>query len=147
MPNTTPDVCPGSESALQDDKKNPLDDKENTKIVNKIYCECEDDCDDLWRYIDHRMQEGGIEGEPGAVGADSCQDNNCEETPKLVEDKCCVCGSQENVRRCGNCKLTSYCSKKCQKEHFSHHSQYCSIIVDLVKVETFQRLFGQTGSG
>ena len=51
-------------------------------------------------------------------------------------ERCCVCGSTENVRRCGKCKSTSYCSKTCQEVHFPHHSVYCSMIVDVQKVET-----------
>ena len=48
---------------------------------------------------------------------------------------CCVCGSEE-VKRCGKCKMTCYCSKDCQKAHHAHHSEYCSMIVDLKIIET-----------
>ena len=58
-----------------------------------------------------------------------------EETPTDFE-KCCVCGSTENVMRCGKCKATAYCSRTCQKSHLAHHSVYCSMIVGLEKVET-----------
>ena len=37
--------------------------------------------------------------------------------------------------RCGKCKMTSYCSKQCQKAHHLYHSDYCSMIVDLKKIE------------
>ena len=47
----------------------------------------------------------------------------------------CVCGSTANVRRCGGCRATSYCSKKCQRSHHSYHAVYCSAITDL---ENFQ---------
>ena len=51
--------------------------------------------------------------------------------------KCCaVCGSTETLQRCSHCKSTHYCSRKCQVQHHPHHSQYCSWIVDLQKLET-----------
>ena len=39
------------------------------------------------------------------------------------------------MKRCGKCKLVSYCSKKCQKSHLSEHSKYCGAIADLLKLE------------
>ena len=131
--DTTPGNCSDHDPALQD-----VDDEiqdANVRKIHKIYCE--DDCDGLLQFIDRHLQDVG-EGsseEPGSCGKDGC-----DEPPGLIGDKCCVCGTQENVRRCGNCKMTSYCSKQCQKEHFPHHSKYCSVIVDLLKVET-QKLF------
>ena len=47
----------------------------------------------------------------------------------IRKEKCCVCSSDVNVRRCGKCKATAYCSKACQKFHFDYHSSYCSAIV------------------
>ena len=58
-----------------------------------------------------------------------------DQTPSVESEKCCVCGSTANVRRCGGCRATSYCSKKCQKSHHSYHAVYCSAITDL---ENFQ---------
>ena len=47
------------------------------------------------------------------------------EESHVVEDhavgRCCVCKSEENVRRCGKCNITLYCSKQCQVSHFSQH--------------------------
>ena len=54
-----------------------------------------------------------------------------EEIPEV----CCVCGSEENVRKCSGCHATKYCSKRCQKSHHSHHAVYCSAINQLEKVE------------
>ena len=48
---------------------------------------------------------------------------------------CVVCGSDVMVKRCGHCKSTKYCSKKCQKEHFLEHTKYCSAITSLEKLE------------
>ena len=48
---------------------------------------------------------------------------------KVSKEKCCVCASEVNVRRCGKCKATPYCSKACQKSHLNYHSPYCSAIV------------------
>ena len=66
-----------------------------------------------------------------AVTADETLE--CKEKPV---DVCCVCGSDKEVKRCGGCKLTSYCSKRCQKQHITHHGKWCSAIADLQKIET-----------
>ena len=64
-----------------------------------------------------------------------------ENAPGLVrEDKCCVCKSTVDVKRCGKCKLTSYCSKTCQLQHLPYHAQYCSMIAELQKIE-IQKLY------
>ena len=69
-------------------------------------------------------------------------DSACENTPSEGEEEggkvesCCVCGSEKEVRRCGKCKFTSYCSKACQWDHWNHHEVYCNAIVDLKKLET-----------
>ena len=70
-----------------------------------------------------------------------CQNQTVEEegasekTPAVEKDVCCVCGVDEDVKRCGKCKLTRYCSKSCQKQHHDHHEKWCSVIADLAKVE------------
>ena len=51
-------------------------------------------------------------------------------------ETCCVCGSSENVRRCGGCKVARYCSKFCQISHREYHEQYCCHIPELLKIET-----------
>ena len=62
------------------------------------------------------------------------------DTPSVDMEKCCVCFSTENVRRCGGCKATAYCSTECQKKHHDYHKVYCSAIRDLHKLET-KKLF------
>ena len=52
-----------------------------------------------------------------------------------------MCGSGENVKRCGGCKVARYCSVKCQKSHRSYHEQYCGYIPELVKLE-MDKLYG-----
>ena len=60
-----------------------------------------------------------------------------DEPTKVAKVRCCaVCSSTENLQRCGHCKATFYCSKKCQKQHHPHHSKFCPWIVDLQKLET-----------
>ena len=54
----------------------------------------------------------------------------------VVGPVCCVCGAKENIKRCGKCKATSYCSKGCQVAHLSYHGVYCEAISDLHKLET-----------
>ena len=39
------------------------------------------------------------------------------------------------MKRCSQCKSTHYCSKRCQKDHRSHHGVYCSAIESLEKFE------------
>ena len=58
-----------------------------------------------------------------------------EETPVTKEERCCVCNSDKEVKRCGGCKATVYCSKQCQKSHRSYHAVYCSAISDLYELE------------
>ena len=66
-----------------------------------------------------------------------------EEQPALVEElPCCVCGSMENVRCCGRCKATRYCSKGCQESHYKYHEVYCKVIQDLEKLEKDKRYAG-----
>ena len=51
-------------------------------------------------------------------------------------DRCCtcgqqtrskhLCGNQPQTRYCSVCKLTTYCSKECQKKHWMQHRSLCS---------------------
>ena len=68
--------------------------------------------------------------------ADVDGDISAEEEETTPGDVCCVCGSTEEVRRCGKCKLVSYCSKVCQVSHLAHHKKYCGVIADVQKLET-----------
>ena len=68
------------------------------------------------------------------AGEDSCK----EET---LEEACCVCGTREKALRCSKCKMTYYCSKKCQKLHFEHHYPYCTMIEGLKEVER-RKIYG-----
>lgn len=43
---------------------------------------------------------------------------------KSKEKKCHVCSS-ESTSRCSICHIVYYCSKKCQKSHWSHHKYHC----------------------
>ena len=66
-----------------------------------------------------------------------------EKTP-LIE-ACCVCAKTEiteDVRVCGGCKATRYCSKECQKSHRQYHAVYCSHIAELEKLEKL-KIYGQ----
>ena len=61
-------------------------------------------------------------------------DSAAIETP--IVEKCCVCGFEgEEVKRCGHCKATSYCSVGCQMIHHNHHKVYCSMITSLENLE------------
>ena len=69
-------------------------------------------------------------------GSESACKNN---TPSV--ECCCVCGSVENVKVCGHCKATRYCSTKCQKSHREHHAVYCSAIKELERVQK-EKVYG-----
>ncbi len=40
-------------------------------------------------------------------------------------DGCTVCGTGEDLMKCGKCRMTPYCSKKCQKAHWETHKKDC----------------------
>lgn len=53
-----------------------------------------------------------------------------EITPKKLCSKfklCANCGNAGNpfLQKCGKCKRTYYCSKDCQKEHWTYHKNCC----------------------
>ena len=74
-------------------------------------------------------------GKPLDADLDGDKSASEEATPG---EKCCVCAKTEDVKRCGKCKLVAYCSKECQKDHLDHHKVYCSMIVDLQKIELWK---------
>lgn len=40
--------------------------------------------------------------------------------------RCIVCHSKQNIKRCSECKIVNYCSKKCQKlDWYRQHSDLC----------------------
>lgn len=39
---------------------------------------------------------------------------------------CASCGWKINYEQCGRCKATSYCSKGCQRKHWSKHKKECA---------------------
>ena len=75
------------------------------------------------------------------IDADHKGDESACKTNTPSVDCCCVCGSTEDVKACGNCKATRYCSKKCQKSHRDYHEVYCLAIADLEKVQK-EKLYG-----
>ena len=91
--------------------------------------------------VSHNMVEPGlvskvVANDKETEGAgDVADEPSVEEPPALKVEACCVCGSTTEVKRCGKCKLVSYCSKTCQKSHIEHHSKYCGAIADLLKLE------------
>ena len=46
-----------------------------------------------------------------------------------------MCGSTSEIRRCGGCRATSYCSKLCQMSHRKDHAVYCNAIHELEEFE------------
>ncbi|KAJ9583030.1 hypothetical protein L9F63_022646 [Diploptera punctata] len=58
---------------------------------------------------------------------------------------CHVCKSMESkscsLKKCNNCKLISYCSKKHQKDHWSAHKDMCTAITNICKREGLSHLF------
>ena len=76
-----------------------------------------------------------VDTEETEVDDNEGEEKSSEVTPDLKVDTCCVCKSSQDVKRCGRCKLVSYCSKKCQKLHLEEHSKYCGALADLMKLE------------
>ena len=67
------------------------------------------------------------------IDADSVGEEAASEESPL--ETCCVCGSATEVRRCGGCRATNYCSKLCQMAHREHHAAYCNAISELEEFE------------
>ena len=76
--------------------------------------------------VDNEIEDENIENDKNE------NDEVTENDKKLI---CCVCGEEENVKRCGGCKAAHYCSKDCQNSHWEYHSLYCQAIVDLEHLE------------
>ena len=80
--------------------------------------------------------------------ADVLEAATTTETSRAAEDHtqmcCCVCKSKENVRRCGKCNITLYCSKQCQVSHISQHRGWCSIMSGMVQLQDIEeaKLYG-----
>ena len=75
------------------------------------------------------------------IDADLDGDKSACSTTTPCKDECVVCGETGDVKRCGKCKLISYCSKECQRLDIDHHEVYCSAISSLQKIET-DKLYG-----
>ena len=51
---------------------------------------------------------------------------------------CANCKSAENLKLCGKCKMTKYCSRECQLAHWSIHKEVCeSFSKDIQRSEKF----------
>lgn len=44
--------------------------------------------------------------------------------------RCAVCKEKDNLQRCGRCGSIYYCSKDCQKAHWSRHKIVCSQVIN-----------------
>ncbi|CAK5266832.1 unnamed protein product [Mycena citricolor] len=44
----------------------------------------------------------------------------------------CLMGSRD-LRRCGGCNITRYCSRECQKSHWKEHKSYCEMNKEIVR--------------
>ena len=67
--------------------------------------------------------------------ADHAGDESAD-TCKTPFERCCACGFEgEEVKRCGDCKATSYCSIGCQMSHRGYHKAYCSAVSALEQLE------------
>ena len=70
---------------------------------------------------------GGSSGDEGIAFLNPVETEvEGEGKPEPEINVCCVCASTDNVRKCGGCKSTFYCSKKCQVDHHSYHGPHSS---------------------
>ena len=94
---------------------------------------------------DDRNAENPDDIRPNSDTEESCdgedEESAAEDTP-VVNLTCCVCAKTDNIRVCGGCKETMYCSRKCQKSHREYHATYCAAITDLKKLE-LDKIYGK----
>ena len=64
------------------------------------------------------------------------------ENATVIDLSCCVCASTENIRVCGGCEATMYCSRKCQVNHQDHHAPWYATIASLEKLE-LDKIYGK----
>ena len=72
-------------------------------------------------YVEKLYVEGYLPAQPGS--------SSVQNRP-TKEDTCANCGVDhsegvETLLRCGRCKAVQYCSKTCQKAHWSAHKKHC----------------------
>lgn len=60
--------------------------------------------------------------------------------PQRERQYCELCGKMENLLKCGRCRISFYCSKEHQKQHWKEHKRTC-IQADRIKtLQTPQKL-------
>uniref|UniRef100_A0A7N8XQI4 hypoxia-inducible factor-proline dioxygenase n=1 Tax=Mastacembelus armatus TaxID=205130 RepID=A0A7N8XQI4_9TELE len=54
-------------------------------------------------------------------------DTRCKDVSDLDRDRqyCELCGKMENLLKCGRCRISFYCSKEHQKQHWKKHKLIC----------------------
>lgn len=49
--------------------------------------------------------------------------------PREHLNYCCLCKRcYKNLKKCGICKITTYCSKECQTDHWPEHKKICRVL-------------------
>ena len=94
--------------------------------------------------LDKSCAVSGSVGEVVDSGGDSVTDEaSCcavnEHSSPEKQISCVVCGGVDDLKFCGGCKSTHYCSKSCQLSHWSYHSIYCHAVTDLERLEKSKR--------
>ena len=52
----------------------------------------------------------------------------CKERNRIKYNRVCnYCHWDEKCNRCSKCKIVSYCSKNCQRTHWSYHRDFCTV--------------------
>ena len=93
----------------------------------------------LWQTIRMVEENRHHASKPTEVSEEECCKASEAQDSEGGRICCCVCGSTEDVRRCSRCKVSLYCSKKCQVAHKEQHEKWCFVMAGVQEVEEKKR--------
>ena len=90
-----------------------------------------------------KLEDADAEGNHAASTDNTpLKDESCPVSLGEVEQGddvcCCVCGSRDNVRRCGKCNISLYCSEECQSAHKNQHQTWCTIMSSVGELQEIE---------
>lgn len=63
---------------------------------------------------------------PDVAKTTSSQDKQVGDVAKKAIKKCANCGADDGIKKC--CKIASYCSKECRRQHRDTHKVFCESV-------------------